>query len=32
VLEDVLIGGRLRPFYEMQTRYEADYRRRLGLG
>lgn len=32
VLEDVLSGGRLRPFYKMQTRYEADYRQRLGLG
>ena len=30
VLEDVLEGMRRRPFYKMQTQYEAEYSERLG--
>ena len=30
VLEDVLEGERRRPFYKMQTQYEAEYGERLG--
>ena len=32
VLEDVLGATALRPFYTMQTRLEAEYSERLGLG
>ena len=32
VLEDVLDGARVRPFYRMQTQYEGEYGERLGLG
>lgn len=32
VLEDVLAGDALRPFYKMQAKYEAEYSQRLGLG
>ena len=32
VLVDVLDGGKLRPFYKMQLRYESEYSERLGLG
>ena len=31
ILEDVLAGGALRPFYKMQTALESEYRKRLGM-
>ena len=31
VLVDVLEGSRVRPFYKMQTEYEAEYSRRMGI-
>lgn len=31
ILEDVLAGGALRPFYKMQTELEAEYKKRLGM-
>ena len=31
ILVDVLEGGRVRPFFKMQTALEAEYSRRLGL-
>ncbi len=32
ILEDVLAGRKLRPFYTMTVQYDAEYRDRLGLG
>ena len=32
VLVDVLEGSKVRPFYKMQTQYEAEYSARLNLG
>ena len=31
ILEDVLAGDKLRPFYKMQLQYESEYGERLGL-